>query len=69
MIDMNKFTPGTQPAKDDGLLTILEEIPGQTHWEDMTATLSKEGFWSVAYHLSLPEKTPSHPFCVFGVVD
>lgn len=49
MIDMNKFTPGTQPAKDDGLLTILEEIPGQIHWEDMTATVSKEGFWSVAY--------------------
>jgi len=45
VIDMNKFTPGTQPAKDDGLLTILEEIPGQIHWEDMTATLSKEGFW------------------------
>ena len=45
VIDLNKFTVGKQPTKDDGLLTILEEIPGQIHWEDMTDTLGKEGFW------------------------
>jgi hypothetical protein len=25
--------------------TVLEEIPGLTHWEDMTGTLASDGYW------------------------
>merc|ERR1711865_1191780 len=38
VIDLSKFSPG-QPARA-GLLTILEEIPGLIHFEDMTSHLS-----------------------------
>lgn len=45
VIDLEKFTPGKAPTKGDGLLTILEELPGFIHWEDMTGTLSSQLYW------------------------
>jgi len=43
VIDLSKFSPG-QPARA-GLLTILEEIPGLIHFEDMTSHLSNATYW------------------------
>jgi hypothetical protein len=43
-LDLSKFTPGADP--DAGLLTIVEEVPGLIHAEDMTSTMvSMGGFW------------------------
>jgi len=43
VVDMNRFSPGVAPSA--GLLTILEEVPGMIHAEDMTPHLVAEKFW------------------------
>mmetsp|Transcript_29011 Transcript_29011/g.87081 ORF Transcript_29011/g.87081 Transcript_29011/m.87081 type:complete len:544 (-) Transcript_29011:156-1787(-) len=44
VIDLHKFTPGANPSP--GLLTIVEEIPGLIHAEDMTSTMvAMGGYW------------------------
>ena len=45
VIDTAKFTPGVRPAAGGGLLTIVEEVPGMVHSEDMSATLADDAFW------------------------
>jgi len=40
---MTKFTPH-QPVAD-GLLTILEELPGLIHWQDMSSHLQSTTYW------------------------
>lgn len=46
VLDMKRFTPGRKPVKDDGLLIILEEIPGLIHWEDLSHVLGHSGYWA-----------------------
>ena len=51
VIDYKLFTPG-EPLRD-GLFTVLEQIPGQIHWEDKTETLRTTSYWSsynIAYY-------------------
>lgn len=40
VIDLDRFTPGKKPKPNSGLLTILEELPGYIHWEDLTHILA-----------------------------
>lgn len=37
VLDFKKFTSGTDPQT--GFLTVLEEVPGYIHYEDMTEVL------------------------------
>ena len=50
IIDYKVFYPG-KPL-EDGLLTILEQIPGYVRWEDKTDTLRTESYWS-SYNIAL----------------
>ncbi|XP_075533847.1 putative phospholipase B-like 2 isoform X3 [Dermacentor variabilis] len=43
IVDYNKFKSGQQLP--DGLLWILESLPGFIHTEDVTAVLRKESYW------------------------
>lgn len=43
IVDYNKFYPG-EPLKD-GLLTVLEQIPGKVTWADKTDILRKRTYW------------------------
>jgi len=43
VIDLSKFTPNKPVSA--GLLTILEELPGLIHWEDMTHHLQSTTYW------------------------
>eukprot|EP00040_Diaphanoeca_grandis_P019558 m.103276 g.103276 ORF g.103276 m.103276 type:complete len:548 (-) comp27487_c0_seq1:126-1769(-) len=43
IIDMHKFSPGAAPS--NGLLTIVEEVPGLIQTEDVTSILMKDLFW------------------------
>ena len=45
VIDFQRFVPGITPVASSGVLTVLEELPGHTHWEDMTHYLSSQGYW------------------------
>lgn len=40
VIDLDRFTPGKKPRANSGLLTVLEELPGYIHWEDLTHILA-----------------------------
>ena len=44
VIDFNKFNPGFKPS--NGLFTVLEEMPGHIHWEDMTQHLVEHTYWA-----------------------
>jgi hypothetical protein len=44
VIDFNKFKKGVEPQ--DGLFTVLEEMPGKIHWEDMTQHLIEKSYWA-----------------------
>jgi hypothetical protein len=49
VLDSNRFSPSTDTAEarfDAGLLTILEEIPGIIHFEDMTAKFTNDFYWA-----------------------
>lgn len=50
IIDYKMFYPG-KPLQD-GLLTVLEQIPGLIHWEDKTDTLRYESYWP-SYNIAL----------------
>ena len=43
VLDMSKFNEQDTPSK--GFFTVLEEMPGLVHWEDMTAKLAEQGYW------------------------
>lgn len=43
ILDLNRFTPSKLPVH--GFLTILEEVPGRVHWEDMTDALARDNYW------------------------
>nr|XP_054749532.1 putative phospholipase B-like 2 isoform X2 [Lytechinus pictus] len=43
IVDYNKFTPGQTPS--DGLLVVLEQIPGTIQAEDMTYYLREHSYW------------------------
>ena len=43
IIDYKLFYPGEPLRK--GLLTVLEQIPGQVYWEDKTDTLVTQTYW------------------------
>ncbi|XP_077527250.1 putative phospholipase B-like 2 [Haemaphysalis longicornis] len=43
IIDYSKFQKGKQPQ--DGLLWILETLPGYNHSEDVTGVLRKQSYW------------------------
>ncbi len=45
VLDFSKFTPGVRPAADDGLLIILEEMPGYIVWQDMSDHLGVNFAW------------------------
>merc|ERR1719203_199702 len=44
VVNYNLFTPG-RPISN-GTLTVLEQVPGLSHTEDMSAKLHEQGFWS-----------------------
>jgi len=44
VIDLNKFVPEHVPCA--GFFTVLEEMPGRVHWEDMTNHLVKKSYWA-----------------------
>eukprot|EP01038_Epipyxis_sp_PR26KG_P009997 gene9997-13449_t len=44
VMDMQKFTVGKNPLR--GFLTVLEEVPGHVHSEDMTEHLVEHGYWA-----------------------
>jgi hypothetical protein len=49
VLDSTRFSPSTDTAEarfDAGLLTILEEIPGIIHFEDMTAKFTNDFYWA-----------------------
>lgn len=41
--DMNRFTAGSPP--ETGFFTVVEEIPGKVHFEDMTSFLNEHKYW------------------------
>ncbi|XP_075736787.1 putative phospholipase B-like 2 isoform X4 [Rhipicephalus microplus] len=43
IVDYNKFKPAQQIP--DGLLWIMESLPGFTHTEDVSAVLRKQSYW------------------------
>jgi hypothetical protein len=43
VLDLNKFTPNKLPQR--GFLTVLEEVPGHVHWEDMSDFLGRNTYW------------------------
>lgn len=43
ILDLNKFSAGQKPQA--GFLTVLEEMPGYIHWEDMTDYITKSSYW------------------------
>lgn len=51
IIDYNKFKNGTQLQKlPDGLLWVIEQIPGMTKAADVTEVVRKQGYWA-SYNL------------------
>ena len=44
IVDYKQFLAG-EPLKD-GLLTVLEQLPGQTVWTDRTDVLRAQSYWS-----------------------
>lgn len=49
IVDYKKFVPG-EPLID-GLFTVLEQLPGQTVWEDKTDVLRAQSYWP-SYNLA-----------------
>lgn len=45
IIDLSKFSPMESPAVSEGLLTILEEVPGYVTYKDMTEMLVSDRYW------------------------
>lgn len=43
ILNLNKFTPSKLPER--GFLTVLEEVPGRIHWEDMSDFLGRNTYW------------------------
>jgi hypothetical protein len=43
-LDMTRFTSGAAPRA--GFLTVLEEMPGLVHSEDVTPVLLRDGYWA-----------------------
>ena len=43
IMDLTLFTPGSNPQP--GFLTVVEEVPGLMHFEDMTSTLIQQSYW------------------------
>jgi len=65
VIDMNKFTPGTAPSA--GFFTVLEEMPGSVHWEDMTDHIVKATYWASynnPYFTDIRDKTGQTALCI-----
>lgn len=46
VLDMKKFDMTTSDPPQPGFLTVLEEMPGILHWEDMTDKLVSDGHWA-----------------------
>lgn len=44
VVDLTRFRPGKDPL--NGLLTVLEEIPGYMHSADVTSHLTATGYWA-----------------------
>uniref|UniRef100_UPI003AADFA23 putative phospholipase B-like 2 n=1 Tax=Centroberyx gerrardi TaxID=166262 RepID=UPI003AADFA23 len=45
IVDYNRFTPGKTDI-DEGLLTVLEQIPGLVIYADKTRELLEKGYWA-----------------------
>lgn len=43
IMDLTLFTPGSDPQP--GFFTVVEEVPGLIHAEDMTSTLIQQSYW------------------------
>jgi hypothetical protein len=44
ILDLKRFTPSKLPVY--GFLTVLEEVPGRVHWQDMTDILARDNYWA-----------------------
>jgi hypothetical protein len=49
IVDYKQFVAGKEPS--DGLLTVLEQLPGQTVWTDRTEVLRAQSYWP-SYNLA-----------------
>jgi hypothetical protein len=68
VLDLNLFTP-SQPLVA-GFLTVVEEVPGLVHVEDMTSTLSEGSYWpsyNVPYFQDIFEASGYAKVCSFNV--
>lgn len=45
VVDLNAWKPGLSPKAGDGVLTILEQLPGFIKWDDLSAVLGSQGYW------------------------
>ena len=44
ILNLNKFTQYKSPQR--GFLTVLEEVPGRIHWDDMSDFLGRNNYWA-----------------------
>lgn len=44
-LDMSRFSLHDDRPPQEGFFTVLEEMPGLIHWEDMTTKFVNDGFW------------------------
>jgi hypothetical protein len=69
ILDMNEFVPGNKNPSP-GLFTVLEEIPGYIHTEDMSSTLYDQQFWSsynIPYFPSTYDLSGNNAVCKIGL--
>jgi hypothetical protein len=53
IVDYKKFVPGEE--LQDGLFTVLDQIPGQIKWEDKTNVLRAQTYWPSYNIASYPD--------------
>jgi len=65
--DMNKFVAGSSPRP--GFFTVVEEIPGKVHYEDMTGFLNEHKYWpsyNVPYFDDIYHESGNEAACKAG---
>jgi hypothetical protein len=45
IVDTKLFVPNA-PTLQNGLLTVLEQTPGNVYWSDQTDVLRKSSYWA-----------------------
>jgi hypothetical protein len=69
VLDMSLFVPGSS-VPTSGLFTVLEEIPGYIHTEDMTSTLYSAQYWpsyNIPFFPSVYDLSGNSAVCKIGL--